>query len=566
MPTYKISIEDRNYKTWQLYLDGTLEKVEPLKGFCPIKSKLFSGDVFNYDPDTGTVSLLHSVLRASTNIPGVLVLSGITYGRKGKKMLYKLIPDDRRLPIFLAGKEIKKLGHSKHRVNNYVVFKFSNWNDKHPHGSLLNTLGSVESLDNFYEYQLYCKSLYASIQQFSRDTSKVLKEKSEDEYIDQIMSTYNTTEDRTGYDVIAIDPPHSRDFDDAMSLQVKDDNTYVLSIYISNVSLWLDALGLWESFSERIATIYLPDRKRPMLPTCLADCLCSLIENLRRFAIVCDVTVCNNEIVDISYKNTLIKVRKNFRYEEKAMKNDSTYCAILQKVKILSRKYKFVRCVNDSHDLIAYLMILMNYYSAKEMIKHKNGVYRSAVLGNIPELPDDLPDEFVKFIKVWNSSGGQYVTYCDEITHDILDLDSYIHVSSPIRRLPDLLNIIKIQQNLNITSLTENASSFYDYWVGRLDYINTTMRAIRKVQVDCNLLHYVMTNSNVLDKVYDGNIFDMIRRNDGLFQYICYIPEIKLVSRLTVREEMTEFQGIKLKLYIFVDEDRLQKKIRLQML
>ena len=129
-----------------------------------------------------------------------------------------------------------------------------------------------------------------------------------------------------------------------------------------------------------------------------------------------------------------------------------------------------------------------------------------------------------------------------------------------------LLNIIKIQQNLNITSLTENASTFYDYWVGRLDYINTTMRAIRKVQVDCNLLHYVMTNNDVLDKVYDGNIFDMIRRNDGLFQYICYIPEIKLVSRITVREEMTEFQGIKLKLYIFVDEDRLQKKIRLQML
>ena len=566
MPTYKISIEDRNYKTWQLYLDGTLEKVEPLEGFCPIKSKLFSGDVFNYDPDTGKVSLLHSVLRASTNIPGVLVLSGITYGRKGKKMLYKLIPDDRRLPIFLAGKEIKKIGHNKHVINNYVVFKFSNWNDKHPHASLLNTLGSVDSLDNFYEYQLYCKSLYASIQQFSRDTSKVLKEKTEDEYIDQIMTTYNTTEDRTAFDVIAIDPPQSRDFDDAMSIQIKDNNTYVLSIYISNVSLWLDALGLWESFSERISTIYLPDRKRPMLPTCLADCLCSLIENLRRFAIVCDVTVYNDEIVDISYKNTLIKVRKNFRYEEKEMINDSTYCTILQKVKILSRKYKFVRSVNDSHDLIAYLMILMNYYSAKEMIKHKNGVYRSAVLGKIPELPDDLPDEFVKFIKVWNSSGGQYVTYCEEITHDILDLDSYIHVTSPIRRLPDLLNIIKIQQNLGLTTLTENAKTFYDYWVGRLDYINTTMRAIRKVQVDCNLLHYVMTNNDVLDKVYDGNIFDMIRRNDGLFQYICYIPEIKLVSRLTVREEMTEFQGIKLKLYIFVDEDRLQKKIRLQML
>ena len=143
-------------------------------------------------------------------------------------MLYKLIPDDRRLPIFLAGKEIKKLGHNKHVINDYVVFKFSNWNDKHPHASLLNTLGNVDSLDNFYEYQLYCKSLYASIQEFSRDTSRVLKEKSEDEYIEQIMTTYPNIEDRTNYDVISIDPQQSRDFDDAMSIQIKDEHTYVL--------------------------------------------------------------------------------------------------------------------------------------------------------------------------------------------------------------------------------------------------------------------------------------------------------------------------------------------------
>ena len=96
------------------------------------------------------------------------------------------------------------------------------------------------------------------------------------------MSTYENIEDRLDYNVISIDPVNSKDFDDAMSIQIINDNKYIISIYISNVSIWLDALGLWESFSERISTIYLPDRKRPMLPTCLADCLCSLIENLRR--------------------------------------------------------------------------------------------------------------------------------------------------------------------------------------------------------------------------------------------------------------------------------------------
>ena len=273
------------------------------------------------------------------------------------------------------------MSHSKYVVNNYVVFKYSNWDNKHPHGTLLNTLGTVESLDNFYEYQLYCKSLYASIQEFSRDTSRVLKKKSEDEYIDQIMSTYENIEDRLHYNVISIDPVNSKDFDDAMSIQIINDNKYIISIYISNVSIWLDALGLWESFSERISTIYLPDRKRPMLPTCLADCLCSLIENLRRFTVTCDVEITDNKITNISYKNTLIRVRKNYRYEETDMHNDNVYQTMLSKVKILSKSHKFVRNVTDSHDVVAYLMILMNYYTAKEMINSKNGIYRSAVLG-----------------------------------------------------------------------------------------------------------------------------------------------------------------------------------------
>ena len=35
---------------------------------------------------------------------------------------------------------------------------------------------------------------------------------------------------------------------------------------------------LWRSFTKRVSTIYLPDKKRPMLPTILSDCLCSLQE------------------------------------------------------------------------------------------------------------------------------------------------------------------------------------------------------------------------------------------------------------------------------------------------
>ena len=62
-----------------------------------------------------------------------------------------------------------------------------------------------------------------------------------------------------------------------------------LEQYISNVVFWMEILDLWESFDDRIATIYLPDRKRPMLPTILSDALCSLQENRIRFAFTLDI-------------------------------------------------------------------------------------------------------------------------------------------------------------------------------------------------------------------------------------------------------------------------------------
>ena len=560
---YKICIDDRNYKSWQVYIDGSHETTS-LPQLDPVKEKLFSCDVFTITED-GKTSLIHSTLKSTKNIPGILVVSGQTFGRRRDKMLYKLIPDDRRLPVFLAvAKPPQGRDFHKYKVDKYVVFEFKEWTGKHPEAVITNSLGTVDILDNFYEYQLYCKSLNASIQKFTRDTAKALRSKTEDEYIDTIMETYVGIENRIDEYIISIDPKVSGDFDDAFSLNIVSDTKYIIKIYISNVSLWMDALDIWESFSERISTIYLPDRKRPMLPTCLADCLCSLIENTRRFAVCCEVTVDNNQIIDVNYANTLIMVKHNYVYENDDMLADKTYQDMFTRIKLLSRKHRFFTNIQDSHDIIHYLMVLMNYYSAKKMLEFNNGIYRSASINQLPELPESLPDEFVKFMTMWNSSGGQYVLYNEDTSHDILDLDNYIHITSPIRRLPDLLNIIKLQQNLKLVNLTSKASDFYKNWVDRLDYINTTMRAIRKVQVDCNLLKYVMTNYSVVDKIWDGYVFDTIKRNDGLYQYICYIPELKLISRLTLREELENYASIKVKLYVFVDENRLKRKIRLQ--
>ena len=60
------------------------------------------------------------------------------------------------------------------------------------------------------------------------------------------------------------------------------------------------------------------------------------------------------------------------------------------------------------------------------------------------------------------------------------------------------------------------------------------MRSIRKVQNDCNLLNICSENNEILDKIYDGFMFDKIYRNDALYQYMVYLPELKMTIDLQV--------------------------------
>ena len=43
-----------------------------------------------------------------------------------------------------------------------------------------------------------------------------------------------------------------------------------------------------------------------------------------------------------------------------------------------------------------------------------------------------------------------------------------------------------------------------------IEYINTTMRSIRKVQNDCSLLKICMDDPTIQETVYDGYIFDKL--------------------------------------------------------
>lgn len=572
---FKFTTDDREYSSWNTFDSKTHLPVK-IDGLNPLKERLLNQDIFDIFPSykTGNVVIVHSTFRASKGIPSVLILEGDkSYGLLNKRKLYKCIPDDARLPVFLVPYEIKQMGFQKKILNKYVNIVFDNWEGKHPIAKIHNSIGDIDKLENFYEYQLYCKSLYSSIQGFTRATCKALKRQSQEEFIANIK-TRRDLEDRTDWNIYTIDPKKCSDYDDAFSIKTDaETGETLLSIYISNVTFWMDELDLWDSFSERISTIYLPDKKRPMLPTILSECLCSLVEKETRFGFTLDLTIKNDEIISKKFKNTVIRVKRNLVYDTQEMEETKEYQEVFQTLTSLNNKkeFKYIDSITTSHDVIAYLMIIMNYYSAREMEKNEIGLFRSATVGKPPSVAETLPSDIKKFLTIWQSSGGRYMKFSQEKPighHGYLRLDSYVHITSPIRRLVDLLNIIEMQNKLGLMDFTDKSKAFHDYWTSdeMLDYINKTTRVIRRVQCSCDLLHICSTNPETLQKKYSGYIFNKVVRSDKLYQYVVYIHQLHMITKFISRFEFDEYEEKSFRLFLFHDEDKFKKKIRLHLL
>ena len=84
-------------------------------------------------------------------------------------------------------------------------------------------------------------------------------------------------------------------------------------------------------------------------------------------------------------------------------------------------------------------------------------------------------------------------------------------------------------------------------------------------RIDGDEMRDLFTNKEDIEKnIYDGYVFDKIERKDGMYQYIVYLHEMKMVSRITMRENKNNYEKMSFKIYLFQDQDTLRKKIRLQ--
>jgi len=536
-----VVIKDRTYSSW-----------EPTKLEDPLSHKLLNGDKITLS-EKGEVTIMKTSTIRYESIPAILVLNnGKTFGRAvtnsgGQgRLLYQCIPNDPQIPVFLVPYDIK-MDFSKVMKNKYVIIKYHHWQNTHPQGILESVIGNVDEYYSFSEYQLYCRNLIRTQDKLFATFIKAArqhKSKSDDRefIISHLANPYYKIKDlRHIENIISIDPEGCEDIDDALSVKKLDENgTIQVSIYIANVPLWLSILNLWRFINEesRISTVYLPDRKISMLPTVLSEDLCSLKQGKLRYAFVMHATFSNSSgtfgLDSVFYENALIRVDKNYVYEDKQLLHSVDYSLLKKVSKILGDS-------SDSHEVVATFMKFMNAQCAATLAKINTGIFRNQACAQ--SISKSREGEMLSASYSLENGG-----------HAHLGLSHYTHITSPIRRIVDLINMDLLMNKLKDLSVDIPSELLES---GTIERINKLSKSAKKVQMDCELYSKILNEDP--NAIYTGTVVDTDDDN-----CIVYLEELKLYARTKYLPTQNR-ESLKYKVYLFDDEHSLKKKIRVEL-
>ena len=125
-----------------------------------------------------------------------------------------------------------------------------------------------------------------------------------------------TVEDFSNLYTATIDGEDAKDYDDAISIEVKD-NEYILYVHIADVSLYVKEESKLDEYAKgRGTSIYFPQFAIPMLPEELSTDLCSLLPKVLRRTVTVKMVVDKNDgaILDKQFYRSIIKSNERLTY------------------------------------------------------------------------------------------------------------------------------------------------------------------------------------------------------------------------------------------------------------
>ncbi|MBR2385173.1 MAG: ribonuclease R [Clostridia bacterium] len=237
---------------------------------------------------------------------GVTKLSGTFFVDRGR---YVVRPDDKN---FFEDVYIDKGKEKGARTGDKVLVKIAGYFKGYsPDGEVVEVLGK--------RYELFAEenSIIKGSGFEEGFNKKVLLEvaKIPQEVADnQLIGRLNLT-DRL---IITIDGEDSRDFDDAVEVELLDNGNYRLGVHIADVSEYVRrGTALDEEAFNRSTSVYFPDRVLPMLPRELSNGICSLNEGVTRLTLSCIMEIDKSgEVVDRQIVKSAIKSKRRMTYNQ----------------------------------------------------------------------------------------------------------------------------------------------------------------------------------------------------------------------------------------------------------
>jgi hypothetical protein len=113
--------------------------------------------------------------------------------------------------------------------------------------------------------------------------------------------------------------------------------------------------------------------------------------------------------------------------------------------------------------------------------------------------------------------------------------------------------------------LCEDCDKFVSRFEMRIPQLNDDVKAIRKVQSECDLLYACKNDETVIETHYEGYVFNKKYENNQ-FTYCVFLKSLNKISFFRSNDEIEEHEICMFKLYLFDRENSGHRKIRLALI
>ncbi len=272
-------------------------------------------------------------------------------------------------------------------------------------------------------------------------------------------------------EVLTIDGPATRDFDDGLHIEKQDDN-YLVGIHISDVGLFVkQGSALFDEALQRGTSLYFPEQVIPMLPPELSEDKLSLLKDQERPALSFLILLSPKaEVIRYEIVHSVVSVHRQLTYQEvdHLVKNDKDLAG-LAALSVLLRQ----RRVNNgalllpipelnikigengtlsvnrfpvdtpSRILVAEFMILANIIGAQFIAEREApGLFRCQAEPR-QRLIDGHEKDILKVIQQRKRLSPMALLTTPK-NHSGIGAPQYTTITSPLRRLLDLVMQLQI--------------------------------------------------------------------------------------------------------------------------